>query len=82
MKRAEQLQLSIQRTESLCGSILTHTRTCQNFYAIMTKRYEKIQLLMDRLRTVYGTEMNKRRGLINGLGSRRTINKRTINVTA
>jgi len=35
----------------------------------MTKRYEKIQLLMNRLRTVYGTEMNKRRGLINGLGS-------------
>jgi len=77
IKRAEQLQQSIQRTESLCKSILTHTRTCQNFYTIhnqifiqyITKRYEKIQLLMDRLQTIYGTEMNKRRGLINGMGS-------------
>jgi len=69
MRRAEQLRGSIQRTESLCESILTHTRTCQNFYMIIAKRYDKIQLLIDRIQIVYGTEMNKRRGLFNGLGS-------------
>jgi len=68
-KRAEQLRESTQRTKSLCDSILTHTRTCNNFHALIAKGYERIQTLIDRIQTLYGAETNKRRGLINGLGS-------------
>jgi len=54
---------------SVCESMLTYAHMPKFLRDYGKKIRKKIQILMDRIQTIYGTEINKRRGLINGLGS-------------
>lgn len=67
--RLDQVTKSVKRTEDMCNALIINKNTCNGFQKIMEKGHNKIQKLINKIQTVYKTPSDKRRGLIDGLGT-------------
>ncbi|XP_036148955.1 uncharacterized protein LOC118647693 [Monomorium pharaonis] len=67
--RLEHITKSIERTDIMCKSLLANVKTCKNLHGILDKGHNKTKHLIHTIQMVYRTPTDKRRGLINGVGS-------------
>ena len=67
--RLDHITKNIERIDKTCRSMIANVETCENLHEILEKKHSKTEHLIHTIQTIYKTPTNKRRGLIDGIGS-------------